>query len=49
METDARRDQDAKRKIDAVEKKLLANAEIAKLINNSSTASTDGYNLVRNM
>ncbi|MBK3427384.1 hypothetical protein [Corynebacterium tuberculostearicum] len=49
MDTDARRDQEAKRKIDAIEKKLLANTEITILIDNSGTASTDGYNLVRNM
>lgn len=49
MDTDARPDQDSKRKIDAIEKKLLANAEIARLIDNSGTASTDGYDLVRSM
>ena len=49
MDTAARRDQDAKRKIDAIEKKLLANAEITTLIDNSGTASTDGYDLVRSM
>lgn len=49
MDTAARRDQDAKRKIDAIEKKLLANAEITTLIDNSGTASTDGCDLVRNM
>lgn len=49
MDTDARRDQDAKRRIDAIEKKLLANAEITTMIDNSGTASTDSYDLFRNM
>lgn len=49
MGTDARPDQAAEPKTDAFEKKLLANAEIARLIDNSGTASTDGYDLVRNM
>lgn len=49
MGTDARRDQAAEPNTDAFEKKLLANAENAGLIDNSGTASTDGYNLVRSM
>lgn len=49
MGTDARRDQAAEPNTDAIEKRLLANAEIARLIDNSDLASTDGYDLVRSM
>lgn len=44
-----RRDQSAEPKTDAIEKRLLANAKIARLIDYSGTDSTDGYNLVRSM
>lgn len=49
MGTVARRDQAAEPNTDAFEKKLLANAENAGLIDNPVTASTDGYDLVRSM
>ena len=49
MGTNARRDQAAEPKTDAIEKRLLANAEIAKLIDNSGTASTYAFDLVRSM
>ena len=41
MTTVARRDPADKAKIDAIEKKLLANPEIAKLIDNLGTSTTD--------
>ena len=41
MGTDARRDQAAEPNTDAIEKRLLANAEIARLIDNSDLASTE--------
>lgn len=49
MGTDARRDQAAEPNTDAFEKKVLDNAEIARLIDNPGLASTDGYDLVRSM
>ena len=42
MTTVARRDPADKAKIDAIEKKLLANPEIAKLIDDLGTSTTDG-------
>ena len=49
MTTVARRDPADKAKIDAIEKKLLANPEIAKLIDNLGTSTTDANDLVRGM
>ena len=49
MTTMARRDPADKAKIDAIEKKLLANPEIAKLIDELSTSTTDANDLVRGM
>ena len=43
----ARRDPADKAKIDAIEEKLLANPEIAKLIDELGTATTDANDLVR--
>ena len=49
MTTVARRDSADKAKIDAIEKKLLANPEIAKLIDDLGTSTTDANDLVRGM
>ena len=49
MTTVARRDPADKAKMDAVEKKLLANPEIAKLIDDLGTSTTDANDLVRGM
>ena len=49
MTTMARRDPADKAKIDAIEKKLLANPEIAKLIDDLGTSTTDANDLVRGM
>ena len=49
MTTVARRDPADKAKIDAIEKKLLANPEIAKLIDDLGTSTTDANDLVRGM
>jgi len=49
MTTAARRDPADKAKIDAIEKKLLANPEIAKLIDDLDTSPTDPNDLVRGM
>ena len=49
MMTVARRDPDDKAKIDAIEQKLLANPEIAKLIDELGTSTTDANDLVRGM
>ena len=49
MTTVARRDPADKAKIDAIEKKLLANHEIAKLIDDLDTSTTDANGLVRGM
>ena len=49
MTTVARRDPADKAKIDAIEKKLLANSEIAKLIDDLDTSTTDANGLVRGM
>lgn len=49
MTTVARRDPADKAKIDAIEEKLLANPEIAKLIDELSTCTTDANDLVRGM
>ena len=49
MTTMARRDPADKAKIDAIEKKLLANPEIAKLIDELGTSTTDANDLVRGM
>ena len=46
MTTVARRDPADKAKIDAIEKKLLANPEIAKLIDDLGTSTTDAKPLV---
>ena len=45
----ARRDLADKAKIDAIEKKLLANPGIAKLIDDLGTSTTDAIDLVRGM
>ena len=49
MTTVARRESADKAKIDAIEKKLLANPEIAKLIDDLGTSTTDANDLVRGM
>lgn len=49
MTTVARRDPADKAKIDAIEEKLLANPEIAKLIDELGTSTTDANDLVRGM
>ncbi|AHI22253.1 transposase-like protein [Corynebacterium vitaeruminis DSM 20294] len=49
MMTVARRDPADKAKIDAIEQKLLANPEIAKLIDELGTSTTDANDLVRGM
>ena len=49
MTTMARRDPADKAKIDAIEKKLLANPEIAKLIDDLGTSTTDANGPVRGM
>ncbi|HAT1459539.1 TPA: IS256 family transposase, partial [Corynebacterium striatum] len=49
MTTVARRDPADKAKIDAIEKKLLANPDIAKLIDDLGTSTTDANDLVRGM
>ena len=49
MTTMARRDAADKAKIDAIEAKLLANPEIAKLIDDLGTSTTDANDLVRGM
>ena len=49
MTTVARRDTANKAKIDAIEKKLLANSEIAKSIDDLDTSTTDTNDLVRDM
>ena len=49
MTTVTRRDPADKAKIDAIEKKLLANPEIAKLIDDLGTSTTDANDLVRGM
>lgn len=49
MTTVARRDPADKAKIDAIEEKLLANPEIAKLIDELSASTTDANDLVRGM
>ncbi|CAB0609011.1 transposase [Corynebacterium diphtheriae] len=49
MTSVARRDPADKTKIDAIEKKLLANPDIAKLIDKLGTSTTDANNLVRGM
>ena len=49
MTTVARRDPADKAKIDAIEEKLLANPEIAKLIDDLDTSTTDANDLVRGM
>ena len=49
MITVARRDPADKAKIDAIEEKLLANPEIAKLIDELSISTTDANDLVRGM
>ena len=46
MTTVTRRDPADKAKIDAIEKKLLANPEIAKLIDDLGTSTTDTKPLV---
>ena len=46
MTTVARRDPADKAKIDAIEKKLLANPEIAKLVDDLGTSTTDAKPLV---
>ncbi|MFA1532548.1 IS256 family transposase, partial [Corynebacterium belfantii] len=49
MTSAARQDPADKAKIDAIEKKLLANPDIAKLIDKLGTSTTDANNLVRGM
>ena len=49
MTTVARRDPADKAKIDAIEKKLLANPDIAKLIDDLGSSTTDANDLVRGM
>lgn len=49
MTTVAKRDPADKAKIDAIEKKLLANPEIAKLIDELGTSTHDANDLVRGM
>ena len=49
MTTVARRDPADKAKIDAIEEKLRANPEIAKLIDDLDTSTTDANDLVRGM
>ena len=49
MTTVARRDPADKAKIDAIEKKLLANPDIAQLIDDLGTSTTDANDLVRGM
>ena len=49
MTTVARRDPADKAKIDAIEAKLLANPEIAKLIDELGMSTTDANDLVRGM
>lgn len=49
MTTVAKRDPADKAKIDAIEKKLLANPEIAKLIDELGTSTDDANDLVRGM
>ena len=49
MTTVARRNPVDKAKIDAIEEKLLANPEIAKLIDELGTSTTDANDLVRGM
>ena len=49
MTTVARRDPADKAKIDAIEKKLLANPDIAKLIDDLGTSTTEAIDLVRGM
>ena len=49
MTSVARRDPADKAKIDAIEKKLLANPEMAKLIDELGTSTTDANDLVRGM
>lgn len=49
MTTTTRQDPADKAKIDAIEKKLLANPEIAKLIDDLGTSTTDANDLVRGM
>ena len=49
MTTVARRDPADKAKIDAIEKKLLANPEIAKLIDDLGTATTDANEVPRGL
>ncbi len=49
MTTVARLDSADKVKIDAIEQKLLANPEIAKLIDELGTSTTDANDLVRGM
>lgn len=49
MTTVARRDPADKAKIDAIEQKLLANPEIANLIDDLGTSTTDANDLVRGM
>ncbi|STC66112.1 transposase-like protein [Corynebacterium diphtheriae] len=49
MTSAARRNPADKTKIDAIEKKLLANPDIAKLIDKLGTSTTDANDLVRDM
>ena len=49
MTTVARRDPADKAKIDAIEKKLLAKPDIAKLIDDLGMSTTDANDLVRGM
>lgn len=49
MTSAARRNPADKTKIDAIEKKLLANPDIAKLIDKLGTSTTDANNLVQGM
>ena len=49
LTTVARRESADKAKIDAIEKKLLANPDIAKLIDDLGTSTTDANDLVRGM
>ncbi len=49
MTTVAIRDSADKAKIDAIEKKLLANPDIVKLIDDLGTSTTDANDLVRGM
>lgn len=49
MVTMAKRDPEDVTKINAIEKKLLANPEIAKLIDDLGTSTTDANDLVRGL